>query len=79
MPVGPCPPAGARAGVRARAWGGVAVVGRNSGDWGNGGAVGPSPGVSPPVRCGPRAGPRRGGKGAGPGDAGRGGKRTRWL
>jgi len=48
----------ARAGVRARAWGGVAVVGRNPGEQGKG-AVGPSHGgdrrrygTAPPSGCG---------------------------
>ena len=47
------------AGVRARAWGGVAVVGRNQGERVKG-AVGPSPGGLPPVRDGQR---RRRGQG----------------
>jgi len=44
---------------RARALGGVAVVGRNQGDWEASSAVGPLlKGRSPPVRDGPTAWPR---------------------
>jgi len=44
--------------MRGRAWGSVAVFGRNSGDGEDSGAVGPLPGGAPPVRDGPRARPR---------------------
>jgi hypothetical protein len=53
----------AHAGVRALAWGGVAVVGRNQRERGKG-AVGPPPEGLSPVRGGPRARHRCEGKGA---------------